>query len=339
MALNYTISYVFAPNTTIASSQVNTNFSDNANTWTGLEALTKTLAKLKIDVDPATALEAATKQYVDHYSTYRRPGLTYNSSTVVNIEVGTDGISGDCRVLFPDGNLRIDTMQVRTQCNLAQVAALSGAAQSGLQTGTVVNNTWYAIYAVKTSDNASNFVAVASTVLNIPANFTTLNSNFGANSWVYIGMIRYGDQSGTANAILKFNQAGNTTTFLNSCVGAVGSSNGLRLATGNSVTQVTWTYATGTLGAVLPNNILMGCCLTSFTGGGTAIRFETDPAGAGNNHIWTVSPPTVNSCLPTGLVGFVNGIGLFSSTSTMSGDIFLNGFIDSSLGVGANPLM
>ncbi len=49
MALNFTISYTFSPNTTIFSSQVNTNFSDEANTWAGLEAKTLTLSNLGVD--------------------------------------------------------------------------------------------------------------------------------------------------------------------------------------------------------------------------------------------------------------------------------------------------
>lgn len=66
MAINYTISYTFSPSTVISSSQVNQNFQDNANTWTGLEALTKSFSHLKVDNDPASALEVATKQYVDN---------------------------------------------------------------------------------------------------------------------------------------------------------------------------------------------------------------------------------------------------------------------------------
>lgn len=66
MAINYTISYTFSPSTVISSAQVNQNFQDNANTWTGLEALTKSFSHLKVDNDPASALEVATKQYVDN---------------------------------------------------------------------------------------------------------------------------------------------------------------------------------------------------------------------------------------------------------------------------------
>jgi len=70
----------------------------------GLEALTKSFAKLKVDVDPTTALEVATKQYVDHYSIWRRPVIQFGSVTTVAVESGLDGTSGDIPILFPDGN-------------------------------------------------------------------------------------------------------------------------------------------------------------------------------------------------------------------------------------------
>src|SRR4029077_5874913 len=50
MAINYVISFTFAPNTTISSSQVNTNFSDNANTWTNVDAGTTAWANVKTAV-------------------------------------------------------------------------------------------------------------------------------------------------------------------------------------------------------------------------------------------------------------------------------------------------
>src|SRR5205823_4004220 len=113
--------------------------------------------------------------------------------------------AGQAQILFPDGNLRTDSTSGRINCNLAQVAALSGTAQSGLQTGTVSTNTWYAIYAVKTTDNSSNFVTVADkTNLPVQANYSTLNTNFGTNGWVYLGLVRNGDNSGATNVVLSF---------------------------------------------------------------------------------------------------------------------------------------
>lgn len=66
MAINYQLANTFTPNTVISSAEVNQNFSDNANTWTGVEAMTKTFSHIKMDADPGTNFEVATKQYVDN---------------------------------------------------------------------------------------------------------------------------------------------------------------------------------------------------------------------------------------------------------------------------------
>ncbi|SRR5260221_10932635 len=337
MAINYVISYTFSPSTTISSSQVNQNFSDNANTWTGLEALTKSFAKLKIDVDPATALEVATKQYVDHYSTYRRPVLQYSSSTVVNMETGINGTSGQAQILFPDGNLRQDSTSGRINCNLAQVAALSGSWQSGLRTGTVANNTWYAIYAVKTTDDTAKFVAVADTVLPLQTNFATLNSNFGTNGWVYLGMIRYGDSKGTANAILSFLQAGSVTIFRNTISGAARGCQGLELTSSASASSLTYSYTTGTSGTAIPNHITIG--FVGFAMASVAANVSYNLQTTTNIFLGYVGNAT-SSPLAGGIMsyltdGFIAAVG--SGTAAM--DIFLSGYVDGVLGVGSNPIL
>ncbi len=334
MAINYVVSYTFAPNTTISSSQVNTNFSDNANTWTGLEALTKTFAKLKVDVDPATALEVATKQYVDHYSTWRRPNLVYNSGTVVNIETGLNGTASQVQILFPDGNLRTDSVTGRVQCNLAQVAALSGSAQSGLRTGSAAANTWYAIYAVKTNDNTSNFVAVADTVFPIQANFATLNSNFGANSWVYIGMVANGDNAGHTTVILKFVQAGNKTSFYNHSSGAALDGQGPRLATTAGATSLGWSYAAGTSTAGnVPNNVTIGTFSFACT---ASTKIQIDSLGAGANVLFLTALSSTAYEVRVPDYALVDGVNMTPSGSTGM-DIYLSAFVDSALGVGSNP--
>lgn len=332
MALNFTVSYTFSPGTTISSSQVNTNTTDVAAVFQGLEAETKTLAKLKVDIDPTIALEVATKQYVDHYSAYRRPVLVYNSGTVANMETGINGTSGQAQILFPDGNLRQDSTTARINCNLAQVAALSGTAQSGLRTGTVANNTWYAIYAVKTSDNSSNFVAVADTVLPLQANFATLNSNFVANSWVYLGLIRYGDQSGVANAILSFVQTGNMTRFTNLAGGSTFSNVGVYFGNGTA-TSVTFSTTRGTSGLATPNNIN----IVEWSWGVAAGSGSTQVS----NSAATISYTQFSGTLKwyTRLFStYADGINL-SNGSAVVCELWLSTFIDNVLGVGSNPIL
>lgn len=333
MALNFTTSYTFSPNTTISSSQVNTNFSDIAGVFQGLEAETKSLAKLKVDIDPTLALEVATKQYVDHYSTYRRPVLQYSSASVVNLETGINGTSGQAQILFPDGNLRTDSTATRINLDLTRVAALTGTAQSGLQTGTVSNNTWYAVYAVKTTDNTSNFVTVADkTNFPVQASFSTINTNFGTNSWVYLGLVRYGDNSGTANAVVTFGQSGNFTHFYNTTTGNAFASSGIRMATTASATSVTYTYSAGNGAAQIPSYILL-VLFRGGAGGGSGLTQLVDAAGAKNYWLTVGTTGVVTSS-----IWFQAGDGAkVLNSSAVPMDIFMDGFIDPVLGVGSNP--
>lgn len=341
MALNFTVSYTFSPSTTISSSQVNTNTSDVANVFIGLEAETKTLAKLKIDVDPTTALEVATKQYVDHYSNYRRPVLVYNSSTVVNIETGINGTSGQAQIQFPDGNLRQDSTTGRIQCNLAQVANLSGSWQSGLRTGTVAASTWYAVYAVKTTDDALKFVAVADLVLPLQANFTTLNTNFGTNGWVYLGLVRYGNNSDTGTGILTFKQNGNTTIFTNACGGTAPgiASFGTSVATSASTTSLTYTYSAGTGNAQIPNNIgMIQYQLNYNTVGATVCRASVAAAPPYYfDAAATAAAARIVVILPWKEA--VTNVNAESSGTNSAVEITVYGFVDNVLGVGSNPLL
>lgn len=330
MAINYTISYSFSPSTTISSSQVNTNFTDNSSVWQGLEAVTKSFARLQVDAAPTVAADVVRKDYVDHLVNYRRPVLVYNSATVVNIETGLDGTSGDCTILFPDGNLRTDTVTGRIQCNLAQVAALTGSWQSGLRTGAVVNNTWYAIYAVKTSDNSSHWVAVADTVLPLVANFATLNSNFGSNSWIYLGLIRRGDGDAGATVILQFTMAGNFTIFSHPTSIAA---RGFVLASSAGATSVTYTYVAGTAGAQLPNNISLAYYAVNLAAGSGA----TSMYDSGATDLMFEVPGSTATTLCC-LMAASDGVRT-TNGSSVAVQITLAGFVDGVLGVGSNPIL
>lgn len=334
MAINYTISYTFSPGTTISSSQVNTNFSDNANTWTGLEALTKSFSNLRVDTLPTTTTDVAIKSYVDKLNNYRRPTLSFASVTVVNMETGINGTSGQAQILFPDGTLRTDSTATRINFDITRNCALSGTAQSGLRaTLSEAANTWYAIYAVKTSDNSSNFVAVGDTVLPIQANFATLNSNFGTNSWVYLGLIRNGDNSGATSDILTFIQNGNMTVFRNAVTAVSAGTNGqgIVFANATSNTTVVYTYAAGTGTTSIPNNVSIAKILGNVNPGSTA---QASIVGAG----FEAAQYTNTSIIMPVWMNVLNSITLNGPASS-NFNIYFAGFIDSVLGVGANPIL
>lgn len=342
MAINYTVSYTFAPSTTISSSQVNTNFSDNANTWNGLEALTKSFAKLKLDVDPTTALEVATKQYVDHYSTWRYPRLVYGSATTVSVESGLDGTSGNIPMLFPDGTVRTETSTTRTTFDITRNCALSGSAQSGLRaTLSEATNTWYALYAVKVTDTTTTWVTVGDTVVPIQANYATLNSNFGTNGWVYLGYIRNGDNSGATGDICQFYMSGNTTLFVNSVTAPVTNVNAMSgtvlASVAASTANLTYTYSAGTGTTNIPNTIGHVLWHVAMNGSAESVVIIGKQSPSTNvaynaKNATNVYQSQVWSPATSGLIFVPNSV---SSNYAIA----LAGFTDNVLGVGSHPLL
>lgn len=323
---------------------------DNASTtWTNVKATTITPVTNNIAMGglKLTGLGAGTVagdsvrfEQVGLVTSYRRPVLQYASGTVVNIESGLTGTAGQVAILFPDGTLRTDSTTTRINCNLAQVASLTGTAQSGVQTGTVSNNTWYAIYAVKSQVNTTDIVAVASTVVPIQSGFATLNTNFGTGSWVYLGMIAFGNNSNTVNAILKFFQAGNATVLYQTCTGNANAGlTGIRLATSASATSATWTYATGggIASAQVPNQFVFANYQTA-TGGGETVTTITDSAAAINWQSYSGAATFLQSILDTLMKPISVGVKL-TVTGAAALDVHLTGWVDGVLGVGPNPLL
>jgi hypothetical protein len=335
MAINFTVSYTFSPSTTISSSQVNTNFSDNAAVWQGLEAETKSFAKLKVDIDPTLALEVATKQYVDHYSTWRRPVLQFGSVTTVAVESGLDGTSGDIPILFPDGTVRTETSTTRTTFDITRNAVLvTSGAQSGLTGATSeATNTWYALYACKVTDSSTLWVTVGSTVLPLRANYATLNTAYGTNGWVYLGLIRNGDNAGATGDILTFVQNGNTTFFQNL---TSDSTTGMQLARTASAQTLSASYSAGTGALQIPNNI----GIVSYDMGTFAVSGQQSGyANSAGSIIAVIAAVSGSGCQFQFFSTAANGTKSTISAAANQIFIYLNSFVDNSLGVGSNPLL
>lgn len=281
----------------------------------------------------ASAITSAQLGYLANLFSYRRPVLQYSSATVVNLETGNLGTSGQASIVFPDGSLISDSTSGHINCNLAQVASTGASPQSGLRTGAVANNTWYAIYAVKANSGAA-FVTIADTVLPIQANYATLNSNFGTNSWVYLGMVRNGDNNGVATGILAFKQSGNMTIFSNSNGGTVVGTTGSLLASSAGAAGVTYTYAAGTGAAQMPNNIGLGYYLFDTNISSTNISVLVSAARV----MILIAPASNLMCLS--LWGVAGGnVTITPGANTGNTGIYLLGFVDTALGVGFNPLL
>lgn len=336
MALNFVVSYTFSSGTTISSAQVNTNTSDVANVFTGLEALTKSFSNLRVDTTPTATTDVAIKSYVDKLNNYRRPVLQYSSGTVVNLEAGINGTSGQAQILFPDGTLRTDSTTTRINCNLAQNAVLSGTAQSGLRTGSQTANTWYSFYAVKVTDSTTNFVTVADTVLPLQANYATLNSNFGTNGWAYLGTLPNGNGLSANNVIPKFIMAGHRIALNNANGGNVTTTTGIQISTTASATTITWSYAAGgTVGTNVPAHILIGDIILSIGGGTT---FQMLDSANNQNFVKLTGSTICPATMQISNVPFTLGFKTLSSSATTQ-DLLIAGYVDGVLGVGANPIL
>lgn len=335
MAINFTISYTFTPGTTISSSQVNTNFSDEANVWIGLEALTKSFSGLRVDATPTAATDVSIKSYVDKLNAYRRPVLQFASTTTVAIESGLDGTSGDIPLLFPDGTLRTETSATRTTFNITRNAVLvTSGAQSGLTGATSeATNTWYALYGVKVTDSSTQWVTVGSTVIPTQGNFATLNTAYGTNGWVYLGMIRNGDNNSATGDILTFTQAGNLTLFKNITAGGASDTTGFKVAASGASTSLTYTYSAGTGTTDVPAHILMG-----YVGCGIAAGTGTSNVNtAAGNLEWGLSDGT-HAYYTRPIILLPLGVRL-TNPSSIAMEVYLVGYVDGVLGIGANPVL
>lgn len=273
---------------------------------------------------------------------YRRPVLQWVSITTVDVESGIyAGTAGDVSIFFPDGNLRTVTSAnlSYTRFDITRNASLSGTKLSGLRTSlSEATNTWYALYAVKTTDDVNSFVTVGDTVLPLQANYATLNSNFGSNGWVYLGLIRNGNSNSHTGDILKFKQAGNQTILNES--EAAGLPTGFRLATGTA-TPMDYTYAAGTGAAQIPNNINIAH-LNYIIGGGSITAGQTFFRHLASNspyHSEWLTSSTGNNTHAASNFPITDGARIDWAGGTAVATIYIFGWIDSALGVGSNPLL
>jgi len=275
--------------------------------------------------------------YLANLFNYRRPVLQFGSITTVAIEAGiVTGTSGDVTLLFRDGELRTTNNTTYTTFNITRNAVLTGTKQSGLRSGlSEATSTWYAIYGVKSQDS-TDVIAVGDTVLPLQANYATLNSNFGSNGWVYLGMIRNGDFSSATGDILNFIQAGNMTLFINTCAGNARPMNGTLVATTGGATSLTYTYSSGTGSTNIPANL--SHIRWNWAAGGTAN--STDVTDTGGN-VYMDRRPNDGGGRIAGQVLSPATYGLkLSNTGATSVvfDIACAGFVDDALGVGTNPM-
>lgn len=295
----------------------------------------------------------AVKTYVDNTPGsilslgYRRPNLSFISVTTVDVENNT-GTTNQTTIVFPDGTFRSviedtsSTSKYRRFIITETAEFTSGTENSGIRSGlSEATNTWYAIYVVKSQINAANFVLVGDTTLPLQTNFSTLNSRYGTNSWLYLGMIRNGDNSGATGDILAFVQESNYIQFSNTVVTAAASlstSFGLRLANVTGAATLTYTYSAGIGTTNIPDHLKLGiyCGATALT----TSKFVLDtPATGTNYHAYDLTnggSPVGSSDIHTAF-NSVLSLGLrLTGTGNSNIAIMLRGFYDPILMTGIN---
>lgn len=183
------------------------------------------------------------------YGNYRRPVLKYASATQFDIENNT-GTANETRIVFPDGTERSVTEDTSSAHKFrrfditATATYVSGTEDSGLRSGvSEVDNTWYCIYAIKSQINTSNFILSGDSTIPKQSNIPTLDSRYGENSWVYLGLIR---NNGDFD-ITKFTQAGNRTVFRDNSAGGTQKVPGHFIMTGSAPNTYTISRGTGNL--------------------------------------------------------------------------------------------
>lgn len=226
-------------------------------TFTYLKTSSETVTQIQF-ADGTTQTTSGSPSNLN-WAKYRRPRLIYHSSQKVDMEIGLDGTASDGVVLFPNGSKYTVSVGTPTKlvCDLTKNANNgNGVQQSGIRpTEVLTNQSWYNFYAVISTmtGNTTDFILIASTFQPTQANYASLNTFFGTNSWVYLGILPYGNGvSGSFdNNILSFRQSGNFTIFRSTATNGVAGP----LFSNGSVTNNLWFYVVGTSVTVAPAQV------------------------------------------------------------------------------------
>ena len=272
------------------------------------------------------------------YAAYKRPVLQFVSVTQVDVEANT-GTANETKIVFPDGETRnvvedtATTNKYRRFDITAAAQFSSGTEDSGLRSGlSEATNTWYAIYAVKSTLDATKFVLAGDTTLPLQANFSTLNGRYGANGWYYLGMIRNGDNNSATGDILAFTQVGNRTYFRNGSTRP-----GIKFVSTATTGDVSYTTTNGTGTTDIPNHATLATwnLASAVVGSGSNLSVKNQ---GGNRIYWRFNGDVAQELqidIPAS-----EGVNLVQSGGgTVQRDIYFSGWVDNVLGVSYNPYL
>jgi hypothetical protein len=148
---------------------------------------------------------------------YRKPVLVYSTSTVINLEQNS-GTTDQTVLALPKYVIAVtETIDANSKYRSASISNTAngydsddtGAARGGKRQGlTLTTNSWYAVYGTRVrygSDAGNKFIMVIDDTLPTQANWSTLDTRYGTEEWVYLGLIRYGyGANQTDSAIIPF---------------------------------------------------------------------------------------------------------------------------------------
>lgn len=336
---------------TIRSADVNLNETTIYNEFNGniesANILNGTIATVDIADDAVTEAKldntlVSSFTYIPTIGVYKRPVLKYISATSIDVENNT-GTSNETCIMFKSGTRCVtedtsSTNKYRRFIITSAAQYTSGTEDSGLVGAVEAGNTWYALYAVKSQINPENFVIAGSTRTPSQANYSALNSMFGTDSWIYLGLIRNGADGATSTTdLLDFDMAGNVTLFGNTNNGGSPgiATTGIRFADTGGATSLSYTYTTGTGNAEVPANIVF-------------VQWNGQIAGVASTHImddtsgvraYFTQTSNSNAQLMVEWVGAGESIRLRAGNgASLAMDLIMSGFVDGALGVGYNPL-
>lgn len=205
-------------------------------------------------------------------STYKKPVIEYRSATQVSIQ-GNSGTTNETVLYFPTfvaavtedattGTPKYRRATISVTAN-GYSASHTGAAQGGLRSGvSLTTNSWYAVYAVKLqggsdySATTAKFILVFDTTLPTAANESTLNTNYGAQNWLYLGLVRYGfGATGSSSSIIKFKYSNKGWCHFCECSTSGYAGLNLSYSTTSADGAPEHTLAAGMSGQVIPSTV------------------------------------------------------------------------------------
>ncbi|UOF79081.1 hypothetical protein [Caudoviricetes sp.] len=268
---------------------------------------------LKLYGDIYFGLGQSTYSLLYVLSRYKKPVLTYASTTRIDIESNT-GTSSETFLAIPGRLLAVtETAGSSAKYRSALLtntangydSSHTGNAKGGIKSGlTLTTDTWYAVYGVRVrygNDAGNNFIMVFDTTLPTQANESTLNTTYGTNEWVYLGIIRYGYGAETPNnEIIPFKYSNKGWCYLYGSALGTTTVGGLILfsSTANGDNTPAYTLSDGTGDLQLPLDVIQRIQVSFYR----AVETEFTIRSAADAIVWGFPGRTTADNDPAGMV-------------------------------------